>query len=935
MIFHKFYYFFTRSGIQGRFARPAKRHEKLDKHESIQNPPRSNGKGKMQNINLTINGVKHQVAASPEMVLIDLLRNDLHLTGTKQSCDRKGQCGACVVIVNGKAVRACTTKVVKLERADVISVEGLGTPENPHLIQEAFVLAGAIQCGFCTPGMIMAAKALLDVNPDPDEAAIKKALTRNLCRCTGYKKIIEAIQLAGRFIRNETTPDVVRAQLGKGMIGVSHPRPTAMLKACGLALFNDDIPLPPDALELAVVRSTVRHGIIKSIDTTAAEKMPGVVGFVTAKDIKGTNRLRQVHPDQPVLCEDKVRILGDPIIAVAAQTRDQARAAAAAVKVEYELLPVQMTPAESMAPGAYVIHPHAPDNVCCSQPLIKGDAEAALKESKIVYEAEFGTQTNHQAPLEPEVSSAYFEGEGENRELVIVGRSINIHFHLNQLKEALGHEKMRYKEAFSGGQFGIKVWVITEGIAGAAALHFNRPVRYAPTLAESMLITTKRHAYPSMKVKFAADANGKITAYFCDFIMDKGAYTVNGPVILGRAIQMLSSSYDLPTIKACGKSIYTNNSFGGSARGAGPPQVAFAMESAVDMLAEKCGIDPLEFRKMNSLKPGGTKGTGMVAEQWDFPAVCDAIKPYYEAAKKAAKEFNARGGKIKRGVGLAAHSFGVGGAADGAKMSIELDPDGGITIYAACADPGEGNDAMLTQIAAHRLSLPLEKIRLYTRDTDKTVLMGPAAGSRMTFMAGHSLLNAIENMEKAMAEAGAKTYADMVKAGKPTRFEGARKNPGNAGLDKVTGQGDVQISECHNVQMAEVEVNTETGATKVIKMTVVVDAGTIINPQALEGQLEGGLDQGVGYALREEYVIGKTTDYVSFKFPTIREAFPIEIITLQTPRFNGPLGATGVGEMTMVSTAPAVTNAIYDACGVRIYSLPATPAKVKAVLAGK
>jgi aldehyde oxidoreductase len=229
----------------------------------------------------------------------------------------------------------------------------------------------------------------------------------------------------------------------------------------------------------------------------------------------------------------------------------------------------------------------------------------------------------------------------------------------------------------------------------------------------------------------------------------------------------------------------------------------------------------------------------------------------------------------------------------------------------------------------------MEKIRLYTRDTDKTVLMGPAAGSRMTFMAGHSLLNAIANMEKAMTEAGTRSYAGLVQAGKPTRYNGAHKNDVPAGLDKKTGQGYAQVSECHNIQMAEVEVDTESGAVRVLKMTVAVDAGTIINPQAFEGQLEGGMDQGVGFALREEYVLGKTRDFVSFKFPTIRDGFDIEMITLETARSNGPLGATGVGEMTMVSTAPAVTNAIYNACGARIYSLPATPEKVKAALAGK
>ena len=284
----------------------------------------------MQKITLKVNGITRQVMANEKMVLIDFLRENLHLTGTKQSCDRKGQCGACMVIVNGKAVRSCITKVSTLEGADIISIEGLGTPENPHLLQEAFVLAGAVQCGFCTPGMIMAAKVLLDQNPDPDAAAIKRALARNLCRCTGYKKIIEAIQLAGRFMRGETTPAEVRAQISEKMLGVSHPRPTAMIKACGVAQFNADIKLPPNALELAVVFSTQHHALIKSVDTSAAVKMPGVVGVMTAEDVKGTNRIRFSVPDQPVLCEDRVRVIGDPIVAVAAKTRAQARAAAAA-----------------------------------------------------------------------------------------------------------------------------------------------------------------------------------------------------------------------------------------------------------------------------------------------------------------------------------------------------------------------------------------------------------------------------------------------------------------------------------------------------------------------------------------------------------------------------------------------------------------------------
>ena len=238
---------------------------------------------------------------------------------------------------------------------------------------------------------------------------------------------------------------------------------------------------------------------------------------------------------------------------------------------------------------------------------------------------------------------------------------------------------------------------------------------------------------------------------------------------------MLSGSYNIPSIKALARSVYTNNSFGSSARGAGPPQSNFALEVAIDMMAEKIGMDPLEFRLLNTLRPGQTKATGMAVQQWEFPEICAAIKPAYERAKKEAKKFNANGGKIKRGVGIAAFSFGIGLAGDTAELSIELDPDDVFTIYAAVADPGEGNDSMLTQIAAHRLSVPLEKIKLYTRDTDKTASMGPAAASRMTFMAGNALLNAIEKMEQAMREARARTYDGLVKAGKPTYFKGYYK----------------------------------------------------------------------------------------------------------------------------------------------------------------
>ena len=515
----------------------------------------------MKKVSFKVNGQIHEILAGKNDVLLDFLREGLDLTGAKQSCDRKGQCGACTVIVNGRAVNSCLTKLRNLDGSQVITVEGLGTPDNPHLIQHAFVLAGAVQCGFCTPGIIMATKALLDKNPDPDDEAIKKALRRNLCRCTGYVKIIEAVRLAGRFVRGETTPEQVAPQPSDGNMGVSHARPSAMAKACGVARFSADYHIP-GALELAVVRSELPHAEIKAIDFSEAEGMPGVVGVLTAADIQGSNMIKDTVSDRQVLCSERVRCIGDPIAVVAARTRAEAVAAAQKVKVDLEPLPVLKTPEQAMEDDAFQLHDQWP-NLCFRQPQLKGDAEAALAESAAVIKARFTTQINHQAPLEPEASVVYWEEEDGDDEpkLVVVGRSINIHFHLQVLQEALGWENMRYEEAYTGGQFGIKVEIISEGICAAAAIHFRKPVRYIPGLHESLLMTSKRHSF-HMDVKLGADAQGKLTAYFNDMVVDNGAYLSRGSAIVLRAIIMLSGSYHIPNVKADSRLVYTEQSMG-------------------------------------------------------------------------------------------------------------------------------------------------------------------------------------------------------------------------------------------------------------------------------------------------------------------------------------------------------------------------------------
>ncbi|MFH0728723.1 MAG: molybdopterin cofactor-binding domain-containing protein [Pseudomonadota bacterium] len=881
----------------------------------------------MKRIKLKINGISKWVGVSEEKSLLAFLREDLRLTGAKQSCDKKGQCGACMVIVNKKAVLSCLTKVATLDGADVITVEGLGTPKNPHLIQEAFVLSGAVQCGFCTPGMIMSAKALLDVNPDPDSEAIKEALRRNLCRCTGYKKIIEAVKLAAGFLRGDITPDQVRPMPSESPLGVSHPRPSSLAKACGTAQFTADIQVE-NALALAVWRSDIPHARILSIDASEAIAMPGVAGIMTAADIRGTNILKYLVPDRPVLCKDKVRYIGDPVLILGADTQSQADAALKKVKVTLDPLPVLSDPEAALAADAVSVHADRP-NLCYEQPQIKGDAQAALKDSAAVIDAVFTTQINHQAPLEPEASLACWEGEGEDAKLILIGRSINIHYHLGMLQEALGWENMSYIEACSGGQFGIKIDVISEGIAGAAAIHFKRSVRYIPGLAESMLMTSKRHAF-RMKVKMGADVEGRLTAYCNDMLIDKGAYYSIGHVVLHRAMLMLSGSYHIPNIAAMGKMVYTNNPWGSAARGAGPPQVNFALECAIDMLANQLHIDPFEFRLRNSLKPGQSKSTGRAVQLWPFPELMEAMRPHYERAVKEATAH--RSGTIKRGVGLGTGAFGIGGPGDSSVAAVELDADGGVSIFAAAADPGEGNDAMLVQLAAKYMEMPLGKIRIHTRSTENTAASGPAAGSRITYMIGGALINGLAQLKQAMNETGAQTGEALAAAGRPVRYLGRKKNEDAGPLDPKTGQGPSFESQVHAVQMVELNVDTETGKVTIQKMTTAVDAGTVINPQNLTGQLEGGMDMGVGWALREAYIAGKTTDWVTFKFPRIRQSFDMETIIRETPRPLGPMGATGIGEMCMVPTAPAVINAIRSAIGVWICDLPATPEKIRAAI---
>ncbi|MEJ2719130.1 MAG: molybdopterin-dependent oxidoreductase, partial [Deltaproteobacteria bacterium] len=454
----------------------------------------------------------------------------------------------------------------------------------------------------------------------------------------------------------------------------------------------------------------------------------------------------------------------------------------------------------------------------------------------------------------------------------------------------------------------------------------RRPVRYVCSLTESMWITTKRHPF-FMKLRLGANRDGKLTGYDIDVTVENGAYVSAGTSVVNRAMYMLSGSYNIPHVRAMARLVYTNNAWGGAARGAGPPQVNYALESAMELLAAKLGMDPLEFRLINSLKPGESISTGQVVEEWPYPGCLEAIRDRYHAARQDADR--SKDGRFRRGVGLAGGSFGIGrGGPDRSTVAVELMPDGGLTVYGSVADPGEGNDAMLTQVASHLMGIDPHMIRLVTRDTDRTPDSSSASGSRVTYMSGGAMLKAIEALKLAMVEAGAATYQELVASGRPARYLGTRIAETTV-LDRETGQGVPFESRVHGVQMAEVEVDTETGEVRILKITAAVDPGTVINPQIVEGQIEGGLDMGAGMALREHYVHGESKDWVSYKFPTMKTSFDMDIILLQTPRKRGPLGAVGIGEFVLLPTPAAILTAIQEATGgERIRHLPATPEKV-------
>ncbi len=901
---------------------------------------------------LNVNGVDRTLIVNPEKNLAQVLREQLLLTGCKICCS-EGQCGTCTVIVDGAVTRACMIPMNEVEKgAKISTIESLGTPDNLHPLQVAWMANGSAQCGICTPGFLMSAKVLLDTNNNPTREDVRTwfEINNNHCRCTGYKPLVDSVMDAAAVLRGEKKKeDLLFEPVENGSImGSKYRRPSALAKVTGAWDFGADVALhmPPDTLRLALVQSEVSHGNIKGIDSSEAEKMPGVVKVLTWKDVKGKNAITGLITfptnkgdgwDRPILCKEKVFQFGDAIAIVCADTEDHARAAAAAVKVDIEVLPAYMSAPAAMAPDALEIHPGVP-NVYFEQGVRKGEDTAPLME-KAAYTVEAETYCSRQPHLhlEPDCGLAYMDESGR---LTIHSKSIGLHLHHAMIAPGLGiePEKLRLIENGVGATYGYKFSPTMEALLGVACMATSRPVSLVYNQFQNITYTGKRSPV-EMKIKLGADKNGKLTAMEHTWWVDHGPYSEFGDLLTVRQAQFTGAGYDISNIRALGHTVCTNHAWGSAFRAYGSPQSFLASEIAMDMLAEKMGVDPFELRYKNIYRPGATTPTGQEPDVFCLENLFNLLRPKYEEAKKRCKELSTP--EKPRGVGLSLGIYGCGlDGPDGAATAIELTPNG-VTIFATWQDHGQGADLgalTITHETLRPLHLHPSQIKLELNDT-LLPNSGPSGGSRSNVMIGNALKVGAEMLMNAMRKPDGtyRTYDEMVAEKIPLRYDGKWVAADCTACDAVTGQGKPFPIYMYELFMPEVEVNTKNGKVKVVKFTTAVDVGTIINRATVEGQIYGGIAQGIGLALTEDFEDLKFhTTLRNCGLPSIKDIpDDFEILFQETRRPLGPFGAAGVGEAPLTAPHPAVLNAIHNACGIRILRVPALPKVVKAALDAK
>ncbi len=932
-------------------------------------------------VRLRVNGAPVTATVPEKMTLLRFLRDRLRLAGAKCGCGA-GECGACIVIVNGEAKKSCLLRMGRLQGATVETIEGISA-RGLHPIQRAFIDKGAIQCGFCTPGMIMAAKALLDRNPAPSGEEIVTALAANYCRCTGYFAIIEAVEEASRVLSGRAgRPARAPVDSGPDIIGAPVEDGSDALKAAGRLVFSDDLYFEGMCYG-ALLLAGVPHAALGTVDTSLAEHMPGVIRVVTAADVPGINRFGIIHADQPVLADDKVRFAGDPIALVIAETEEEARAAVRSVRVELSELPVVASPEEAM--GRPDLAPvHASGHILKEVVHKKGDTAAAFAKAAVIVEGDYETPFVEHAYLEPESGAARATEDGG----VEIWCSTQSPFLMRaQIAACLGlpEEKVRVRGLPVGGAFGGKLDITIQVLLGLGALLTKRPFKITLSRSESLIMSTKKHAF-KMHYKTGASTEGRFLALEARLVSDAGAYEGWSADVLEQAIVFAGGPYVWPNVRVEGFTVYTNNVLGGAFRGFGMNQVHFAVESQIDIMARRLGMDPLKLRRINALEEGEENFCGETVRS------CVAIKEAFsEAEKKIGSLASIRppsGGNKRTGVGVAGAYKNIGGGrgfVNSGGAFLKLLASGRVELRASVCDMGQGAASVLAQIAAAVTGISFGAFDVVVADSDLVPLGAMAIGQRQTMIAGNATLGAAKDFrERILAFASRHTGlfagtldiagTDVVQRNGKTvmplgRLARLAGEAGGAAIEadfewiaprtyplrddpnptfpimkdgKIVTDYDPEdyrnyFAYNYACQIAVVEVDIVTGAVEVKKVFAFHDVGRVLNTLKVKGQIEGSIIMGIGYALSEEFVVSrgvpKTQTLRGCGIPDIRVRPAVEIALVQKPEPIGPFAAKGISEIALVPTVPAIINAISDAIGARVTSLPARPEKVRAALA--
>ncbi|MEL6220195.1 MAG: molybdopterin cofactor-binding domain-containing protein [Pseudomonadota bacterium] len=895
---------------------------------------------------ITVNGQQVMVEAPPGRRLSEVLREQAGCREVKVGCDA-GDCGACTVLVDGRAHCACLMPYAQATGRHITTLAGLG--EVAEGLRAAFLRHGAAQCGICTPGMMVTAAALLAQTPSPTRAEVEEALGGVLCRCTGYAKIVDAVCDHAACSDPKAPPEVGAA------VGARLPRLDGRAKVEGTEVFGADH-RPNGALLVRAVRSPHAAAAFRFGDLAAWQaEHPGVVAVLTAADIPGRNRFGVIPPlaDQPALAEGRARFRGEAIALVAGEAPVIEALDLEAFPVHWEVdAPAMTTDAAVDAP---LLHPERAENTLIRGRVATGDPEAALAEAAHVVEGAFETAYVEHAYIEPEAGASWWEGKA----LVIQACTQAPVMDRDDVATILDlpPERVRIVPAAAGGGFGAKLDLSLQPLIGLVTLRTGRPARMVFTRRESMASTTKRHP-GSMRARIGADAEGRVTGMVFDGDFNTGAYASWGPTVATRVPVHASGPYLTPNYRAETRAIHTNGPVAGAFRGFGVPQAAILQETLYDRLAEACGQDRLAFRRLNALPEGGRTVCGQQLFGVGIAACLDALTDPWSQALTRAEEANCAPGPIRHGVGVASCWYGCGNTAlpNPSTIRIGITGDGLLCLHQGATDVGQGANTVIAQIAADALGLPVGQIVLIGPDTALTPDCGKTSASRQTYVTGRAAEAAGRALRTAilrMANVG--EAATLCLCGDELRVsEGSRTrrialgdlpinphgyaisaeetyNPPTVPLDE-DGQGVPYAVYGYGAQIAEVAVDTELGTVRVARMTAAHDLGRVINPQLAEGQIEGGIAQGLGLALMEEYVPGRTENLHDYLIPTFGDMPEIRSILLEVPDPEGPMGAKGLGEHVLIPTAPAIFNAIRHATGAVITRAPALPHRVMAAI---